>query len=442
MLRKANECLGQLYAKRNEFRSDFHKVVNHMLTEDEFETGWQLLIDKYSVKDNPFLTQIYEVRKKWAKPYFKGVFCAKMTSTQRSESANHMLKSYVPPGCAMHMFVKQYIRLQFDRDTDESYEEKMTKIGGVVLKTKTLLERHASKIYTRAMFTQFGKELYEASAYEVTEAEKDKLYVAMHNQADKREAWCRVSFKVQVVDNGRKFVCECGNFEHTGLLCCHALKVMEYLKVKEIPPDHIVKRWTRDARDVLPEHLQLYQRDKNAARSITFRHSNLYVNAMELVRIGDANVAAYEKAMEILKNGIVTVTPLSLERDGLGLEDREGAKARDRTSEGNAAYHSETESAAPMRLSSLLAPMKNRKAGRPTTSRDKTPYEDISKRSRFCSICRSRGHKSTTCPQRGDMPKKPRKEARCSQCGLTGHRKNACSKHSADVLRANGGVIM
>jgi hypothetical protein len=75
------------------------------------------------------------------------------------------------------------------------------------------------------MFTQFGKELYEASAYEVTEAEKDKLYVAMHNQADKREAWCRVSFKVQVVDNGRKFVCECGNFEHTGLLCCHALKV-------------------------------------------------------------------------------------------------------------------------------------------------------------------------------------------------------------------------
>jgi hypothetical protein len=63
VLRKAKECLGQLYTKRNEFRADFHKVVNHMLTEDEFEMGWQSLIDKYKVKDHPFLTQIYEVHK-------------------------------------------------------------------------------------------------------------------------------------------------------------------------------------------------------------------------------------------------------------------------------------------------------------------------------------------------------------------------------------------
>jgi hypothetical protein len=55
-----------------------------------------------------------------------------MTSTQRSESANHMLNSYVPPGCPMHMFVKQYMRLQFDRDGDESYEEKRTKIVSII----------------------------------------------------------------------------------------------------------------------------------------------------------------------------------------------------------------------------------------------------------------------------------------------------------------------
>lgn len=46
-----------------------------------------------------------------------------MTSTQRSESANHMLKNYVPPGCPMHMFVQKYTRLQFDRES-ENYEEK------------------------------------------------------------------------------------------------------------------------------------------------------------------------------------------------------------------------------------------------------------------------------------------------------------------------------
>lgn len=52
----------------------------------------------------------------------------KMTSTQRSESVNHMLKKYVPSGSPMHKFVRQYMRLQFNRQSDESYEEKKTKI--------------------------------------------------------------------------------------------------------------------------------------------------------------------------------------------------------------------------------------------------------------------------------------------------------------------------
>uniref|UniRef100_A0A453QFX7 Protein FAR1-RELATED SEQUENCE n=1 Tax=Aegilops tauschii subsp. strangulata TaxID=200361 RepID=A0A453QFX7_AEGTS len=80
------------------------------------------------LQNNVFLTQIYETRMKWAKPYFMDVFCAKMTSTQRSESANHLLKGYVPPGSLMHLFVRQYEKMQFDRDSEESYQEKRTKL--------------------------------------------------------------------------------------------------------------------------------------------------------------------------------------------------------------------------------------------------------------------------------------------------------------------------
>ncbi|XP_044410526.1 protein FAR1-RELATED SEQUENCE 5-like [Triticum aestivum] len=112
VLEKAKESMGSLWGKKNsDFKNDFHKLVLHMITAKEFEDGWDAMLEKYSLRKHPYLTQIYEVRHKWAKPYFMGFFCAKMTSTQRSESANHLLKGYVPPGCPMHLFIRQYEKL-------------------------------------------------------------------------------------------------------------------------------------------------------------------------------------------------------------------------------------------------------------------------------------------------------------------------------------------
>ncbi|XP_044338459.1 protein FAR1-RELATED SEQUENCE 7 [Triticum aestivum] len=50
ILKKAKEKLGTYYTKRSNFRAEFHKIVNHMLTEDEFENAWRELLDKYSLQ--------------------------------------------------------------------------------------------------------------------------------------------------------------------------------------------------------------------------------------------------------------------------------------------------------------------------------------------------------------------------------------------------------
>lgn len=128
VLRKAKEHLGDLYTRRSGFKQEFHKIINSMLTIEEFEYAWQLMLVKYKLQNNSFLSQIYENRSKWAKPYFKGKFCAGQTSTQRSESGNSMLKRYVGSSCPMHQFVQMYQQLQFDREEKESIEEQASKL--------------------------------------------------------------------------------------------------------------------------------------------------------------------------------------------------------------------------------------------------------------------------------------------------------------------------
>jgi hypothetical protein len=98
-----------------------------LTSKNEFENSWHQLIETYNLGSNQFLARAYENRKMWAKPYFAEIFCAGMTSTQRSESANHMLKTYIPRAAPIHLFVKNYDRLIYDCVSEEGKEEHATK---------------------------------------------------------------------------------------------------------------------------------------------------------------------------------------------------------------------------------------------------------------------------------------------------------------------------
>lgn len=126
-----------------------------------------------------------------------------MTSTQCSESANHMLKTYMLPASPMHVFVRQYKKLQFDREHEESYEEKRTMIGGVVRRMNLAIEQHTSMIYQRAMFEEFRHLLIEGMAYNVAEVERMMKYVTTHNKAVKRKNGVELCTRLQQMRTSR-----------------------------------------------------------------------------------------------------------------------------------------------------------------------------------------------------------------------------------------------
>jgi hypothetical protein len=128
VLGQAKEFLGSHYTKTSMFRTEFHRILNDMLTTDEFERAWEILLEKYGLENNPFLMQIYKLRHKWVKAYFSDTFCANQTSTPKCETAKHLLKGYVPRDCSMDLFVKQYEELRSDQNPEEDFGEKRTSI--------------------------------------------------------------------------------------------------------------------------------------------------------------------------------------------------------------------------------------------------------------------------------------------------------------------------
>ncbi|KAK1664572.1 hypothetical protein QYE76_052731 [Lolium multiflorum] len=96
VLRKAKESLGPVYSKNSVFKRELHELLDQIVDVEEFEMRWAEIVTGNGLGDNEFLARAYENREMWAKPYFSDTFCAGMTSTQRSESANHVLKTYIP----------------------------------------------------------------------------------------------------------------------------------------------------------------------------------------------------------------------------------------------------------------------------------------------------------------------------------------------------------
>ncbi|XBI82793.1 hypothetical protein VPH35_091394 [Triticum aestivum] len=164
---------------------------------------------------------------------------------------------------------------------------------------------------------------------------------------------------------------------------------MIHLKLHELPAKHVSKRWTRAARDILPPEYLRYQKDREPLKYSSRRHNTLYLLALDIVKLGDSNVEAYALAMEKMRDVKVLVEPVSAVRDGLGLFDRELAADSAGFGVGNKHHFGRTESEHTISQGSDVfpAPSRKRPAGCPTTSRDKAPYEQPSKRSRLCSIC-------------------------------------------------------
>ncbi|KAM0831899.1 hypothetical protein ACQ4PT_022119 [Festuca glaucescens] len=449
ILRKAQEALGHVHKLHSTFSDEFNKVVNHMLTPEEFEAGWEFLTKKYDLAGNPFMTRAFEVRDKWAKPYFNDIFCARMSSTQRSESANHVLKVYVPCKSSINMFVKQYTKLIDDREKadDEAEKNKSQKTSKTMFGYP--IEKHASKLYTPAVFKLFKAELRKTTSYVVVANSGGICYEVMHVDYENRDAWSRVNFTITYDPQTGLYKCQCRLYEHFGIICCHIMLVMTQSGVMQIPECHIMKRWTVYARagSCGKAGKSYAVQDDEASR--TLRHKNLYMQVLDLVSAGEYDettsdlaikyVEVAKKKIEEYKMTISRTCQVGYNLRTANNDDQpvnmEGTGETGDTSSCGLQLFDRAQNCG-IEVSSIKAPIVKLKMGRPTNKRYLTRFDSNIRRNkggvnwkkkvsapggrtgvhqtRFCSCCKSPDHDIRTCPSKPDYNVQPRKKGKQS----------------------------
>ncbi|CAN6236835.1 unnamed protein product [Urochloa humidicola] len=232
VLKDAKKYLGHYFTKYSTFKRELKEQVTFVTDKTEFEMQFKQLQLKYNLTKNKYLNRIFRYREMWAKPYFMGDFCAGMTSTQRSESANHMIKTLTQKAAPMHIFVAKFREFQTSRKSDESTQNFATLQVNRRLTTRLPIESHANKVYTKAMYLHFTNQLFESGSFIL----KGKISSTEFILTDIRLEGSDIARDIHVTLEGDEGIhYDYGLYEHMGMLCRHAIRILTNLDRREIP---------------------------------------------------------------------------------------------------------------------------------------------------------------------------------------------------------------
>ncbi|XP_042381983.1 protein FAR1-RELATED SEQUENCE 5-like isoform X1 [Zingiber officinale] len=94
---------------QNHYQS-LKNVIANSTTPDDFEKSWEEAIKSANLENNDWLSLMYKLRHKWVPVYFRHLFCAGMSSSQRSEGSHAFFKRYVSNKNSLMDFITRFNR--------------------------------------------------------------------------------------------------------------------------------------------------------------------------------------------------------------------------------------------------------------------------------------------------------------------------------------------
>lgn len=280
MYQNALKHLGHLVKDTDSFAQDLRSCILYHEDEDDFNRAWEAMLEKYCLQKNEWLRWMCREREKWSVVYGRNTFFVDMKSTHLAESLSNSFKDHLNTDLDVLHFFKHFERVLDElrcKEKEATYDmcRCMPRLMGNVV-----LLKHASDFYT-------------PKAFEVFQREYEKCLNVLVNQCS--EHGSLFEYKANTFGQSREYnvtfnsaddtvICSCMKFEYVGILCSHALKVLDHRNIKVVPSQYILKRWTKgarvdsvrdDSKRTIPENSKL----ASASRYKDLCHSILKISA-------------------------------------------------------------------------------------------------------------------------------------------------------------------
>jgi hypothetical protein len=242
IVEKEQQNLGPLLSIDPEFKYEYETCISQSQTANEFDAAWNILVNKYNLRENSWLTEMYKMRRSWVPLHIRGTFFAGIPVDGNMKTYfGTLLNSQTP----LSEFFLRFEKAVEQRREEERKEDYNSFNLQSVLHTKDPIEEQCRRLYTMSMFKVFQKELLEGFGYVGlklnAEGSISRYLVQKGSNGDGRNT---VAFNASNLNVS----CSCKMFEFEGVLCRHALKVFQIMNVREIPSRYILHRWTKNAK--------------------------------------------------------------------------------------------------------------------------------------------------------------------------------------------------
>ncbi|KAF5447923.1 hypothetical protein F2P56_033438 [Juglans regia] len=339
VLEKIPESLAHVIKQHENFLPKFNKCILKSWTDEQFDMRWWKMVTRFELQDNEWIRSLYEDRKKWVPTYMGDTFLAGMSTPQRSESMNSFFDKYIHKKITLKEFVKQYGIILQNRYEEEAIADFDTCHKQPALRSPSPWEKQLSTVYTHAIFKKFQVEVLGV--------------VGCHPKKESDDG-TTTTFRVQDCEKGEYFMvtwneiklevsCFCRLFEYRGFLCRHAMIVLQICGLSSIPPNYILKRWTKDAKS-----RQSKVEGTERMQTRVQRYNDLCKQAIELSEEGSLSEESYSIAfrtlVEALKNCVnvnnstINAAETSSNAHGLREEEENQRSLRAKTSKRKNTY--------------------------------------------------------------------------------------------------------